>query len=56
MFYKYVEDEDLWWVANEIYFPNGFILNSSNKEIESDGWFWSETPPNEYIIWEENKK
>jgi hypothetical protein len=48
-FYK-IESDGNWLVGNKIYLPSGIVLSSTNK-ISEDGWFWSETEPQEYLDW-----
>jgi hypothetical protein len=44
MFYKFENNE--WFTALEIHFPDGTILNSSNR-TEKDGWKWHDVQPYE---------
>lgn len=43
MFYK--KDENDWWMeSDELIFPDGTILNESNK-TPYDGWVWMDDKP-----------
>ena len=48
MWYK--KDENQWFQANKVEFPNGDVLDNNHEET-IDGWFWSETEPTEFLEW-----
>lgn len=48
MYYKFIYEE--WAVGNAVYYPDGKILNSENKE-DYDGWVWHDVEPIEYTKW-----
>lgn len=57
MWYK-KEDNGNWLKASTVVVPyNGELitLNSDNKEMELNGWFWSEEEPEEYTEWLNNQ-
>lgn len=54
MFYKYIEEDNIWVTGNRISFPDGVVLSTDNK-IEKDGWKWYDNPPQEYLDWLEQQ-
>lgn len=50
MWYK--NENNQWFTGNKIEFPNGTVLENNHEE-SFDGWFWSETEPEEYLEWKE---
>lgn len=55
MFYKYNTIDDTWKIGSEIHFPDGTILNASNK-IQKDDWQWYDAPPKAYLDWLESQE
>jgi len=55
MFYKYIQEEDIWVTGSKISFPDGVVLSTDNR-IEKDGWKWYDTPPAEYTEWLEQQE
>lgn len=51
MYYKFLYEE--WLTGHEVYYPDGKVLNSENKE-NYDGWVWHDVAPIEYTKWIEN--
>jgi len=48
MFYK--EDNGEWWTGLIVHLPSGEELNENNT-VNSYGWEWHDTPPQEYLDW-----
>jgi len=55
MFYKYIQEEDIWATGSKISFPDGVVLSSDNR-VEKNGWKWYDTPPAEYNKWLEQQQ
>tara|TARA_Y100001937_G_scaffold114258_1_gene163817 strand:+ start:4048 stop:4221 length:174 start_codon:yes stop_codon:yes gene_type:complete len=55
MFYKFIEVDNYWNLANKISFPDGITLDENNK-IAKDGWFWSDEEPEEYKKWKNEQE
>ena len=54
MFYK-IDENGEWFTAMEIYFPDGAVFNSPTEEMKQ-GWYWSDSEPEEYTAWKELKE
>jgi hypothetical protein len=52
MYYKFLYEE--WLTGNEVFYPDGKVLNSENKE-NYDGWEWHDVAPVEYTKWLNNE-
>ena len=48
MYYKFLYEE--WLTGHEVFYPDGKVLNSENKE-DYDGWVWHDVAPIEYTKW-----
>lgn len=50
MVYKYDKENNNWIIGNEARFPDGYIINETNK-TQKDGFEWFDEIPIEYIEW-----
>ena len=55
MYYREDTQEDVWYIGNEIRFPDGTIIKDGVPD-SFDDWNWSTEPPEEYIKWLEKQR
>ena len=55
MYYREDTQEDVWYIGNEIRFPDGTVIKDGVPD-SFDGWDWSVEPPEEYIKWLEKQR
>jgi len=46
-----IDDNGNWGNYYKVEFPDGQIMDEDNHDFERDGFYWSETPPKEYLEW-----
>ena len=46
-----IDDNGNWGNYYRVEFPDGQIMDEDNHDFERDGFYWSETPPKEYLEW-----
>ena len=46
-----IDDNGNWGNYYKVEFPDGQIMDEDNHDFKKDGFFWSETPPKEYLEW-----
>ena len=55
MYYREDTQEDVWYIGNEIRFPDGTVIKDGVPD-SFDDWNWSVEPPEEYIKWLEKQR
>jgi hypothetical protein len=51
-FYKFIEEENIWWYAQNFVYHKDYELQRDGNRASIDGWEWHDAAPIEYIIWE----
>ena len=46
-----IDDNGNWGNYYRVEFPDGQIMDEDNHDFERDGFYWSKTPPKEYLEW-----
>ena len=46
-----IDDNGNWGNYYKVEFPDGQIIDEDNHDFERDGFYWSKTPPKEYLEW-----
>ena len=46
-----IDDNGNWGNYYKVEFPDGQIMDEANHDFERDGFYWSKTPPKEYLEW-----
>jgi hypothetical protein len=52
--YRKLENGD-WETFTKVVFPDGQIMDDDNNDFQKDGFFWSESAPQEYLEWLEKQ-
>jgi len=55
MYYREDTQEDVWYIGNEIRFPDGTVIKDGVPD-SFDDWNWSSEPPQEYLDWVEKQR
>ena len=55
MYYREDTQEDVWYIGNEIRFPDGTVIKDGVPD-SFDDWNWSAEPPQEYLDWLEKQR
>jgi len=46
-----IDDNGNWGNYYKVEFPDGQVMDEANHDFERDGFYWSKTPPKEYLEW-----
>ena len=46
-----IDDNGNWGNYYKVEFPDGQIMDEANHDFEREGFYWSKTPPKEYLEW-----
>ena len=46
-----IDDNGNWGNYYKVEFTDGQIMDEDNHDFERDGFYWSKTPPKEYLEW-----
>ena len=50
-----IDENGQWNSYTKVIFPDGQVMDEDTHDFERDGFFWSDEPPAEYLIWLEEQ-